>query len=168
MRSLKLSTSKTKRVIDDGRQITIFQAIQEAKSRKLDDAGSMRCMSELQQAMRTALKACPLSRYEVAGRMSHLLNEEISKSMIDAWTCESKADDPGRHVPAEFLPAFCSAVGSHEPLDVLDEKAGRIALDGVEALRGEIHKLREDARNLIREARKREELLDTFSRKINR
>ena len=166
MRSLKLSTSKAKRVIDDGRQITIFQAIQEAKSRKLDDAGSMRCMSELQQAMRTALKACPLSRYEVAGRMSHLLNEEISKSMIDAWTCESKADDPGRHVPAEFLPAFCSAVGSHEPMDVLDEKAGRIALDGLDAMRAEIHRMKEESRNLMREVRKREELLEVYGTKM--
>ena len=160
----KLSTSNTKTTVDDFRQTTIYQAIQEAKSRKLDDAGSMRCMSELQQAMRIALKTCPLSRYEVAGRMSHLLNEEISKSMIDAWTCESKSDDPGRHIPAEYLPAFCSAVGSHEPLDVLDEKAGRIALDGLDAMRSEIHRMKEDARNLMREIRKREELLERFNR----
>jgi len=164
MRSLKLSTSKVGKTIDDGRQVTIFQAIQEAKSRKLDDAGSMRCMNELQQAMRAALKACPLSRYEVVGRMSHLLNEEISKSMIDAWTCESKSDDPGRHIPAEYLPAFCQATGSHEPLDVLDDKAGRIALDSLDAMRSEIHRMKEDARNLLREVRKREELLERFNR----
>lgn len=164
MRPLKLSTSKVKKAVDDGRQTTIFQAIQEAKSRKLDDAGSMRCMGELQQAMRSALKACPLSRYEVAGRMSHLLSEEISKSMLDAWTCESKSDDPGRHIPAEYLPAFCQATGSHEPLDVLDEKAGRIALDSLDAMRSEIHRMKEDARNLMREVRKREELLERFNR----
>ena len=163
MRSLKLSTSKVKRAVDDGRQITIFQAIQEAKSRKLDDAGSMRCMSELQQAMRVALKACPLSRYEIAGRMSHLLSEEISKSMLDAWTCERKSDDPGRHIPAEYLPAFCQATGSHEPLDVLDDRAGRIALGSLDAMRSEIHRMKEDARNLLREVRKREELLERFN-----
>lgn len=166
MRSLKLSTSKTKRVIDDGRQITIFDVIQEAKSKKVDDAGSMGCKSDLQRSMNNAIKECPLSRHQIAGQMSHLLNEEITKAQIDAWTAESKSDDPGRHIPAEYLPAFCQATGSHEPLDVLDDKAGRIALDGLDAMRSEIHRMKEDARNLLREVRKREELLERFNRVI--
>lgn len=166
MSHMKLSTSKTRRSVDDGSQLTIYDAIQQAKSKKLDDAGSMRCMSELQQAMRTALKACPLSRHQIAGQMSHLLNEEITKAQIDAWTAESKADDTGRHIPAEYIPAFCKATGSNEPLDVLDERAGRIALDGLDAMRSEIHQMKEDARKLLREVRKREELLETIGRRL--
>lgn len=151
--------SKYRKRIDDGRQLTIFDQIQELKSKKEDGSGSLRVKDDLQRALNDAIKECPLSRHQIVGEMSHLLNEEISKSMLDSWTAESRDD---RHIPAEYLPAFCKVTGNFEALDVLNRKAGLFAMAGSEAVRSEIHKMREEARRLLREVRKREELLETF------
>jgi hypothetical protein len=32
----------------------------------------------------------PLSRYQVAAKMSELLDVDITKTMLDSWTAESK------------------------------------------------------------------------------
>lgn len=151
--------SKYRKRIDDGRQLTIFDQIQELKSKKEDGSGSLRVKDDLQRALNDAIKECPLSRHQIVGEMSHLLNEEISKSMLDSWTAESRDD---RHIPAEYLPAFCKVTGNFEALEVLNRKAGLFAMAGSEAVRSEIHKMREEARRLLREVRKREELLETF------
>jgi hypothetical protein len=150
---------KCRKRIDDGRQLTIFDQIQELKSKKEDDSGSLKVKDDLQRALNNAIKKCPLSRHLVAGQMSHLLDEEITKAQIDSWTAESRDD---RHIPAEFLPAFCKATGNYEALDVLNRKAGLFAMEGAEAVRSEIHRMREESRILLRECRKREELLETY------
>ena len=40
--------------------------------------------------------------------MSDLVGREVSKTMLDAYTSESKE---GHRLPAELLPAFCEATG---------------------------------------------------------
>ena len=155
-----MSTSKSRKRIDDPRQLNFYDLINEAQSQKEvanDAGGSMKVMDELKGALNFALKGSPLSRHQVAGQMSHLLNEEITKAMIDSWTAESKTD---RHIPAEFIPAFCRATGCNLPLEVLIKKAGLFALEGPGALRSEIQRLREDSKKLQREIRKRENLLN--------
>jgi hypothetical protein len=157
-----MSTSKRKKRIDDPRQLTIYDQIAQVGAARKNDAGSMCVLDELKGSLNLALKRCPLSRHQVAGQMSHLLNEEISKAMIDSWTCESKTD---RHIPAEYIPAFCAATGSNDPLQVLNRKIGLFTMLGKEALRSEIHELREESRDLQAEIRKREQLLELY--KVN-
>lgn len=148
---------KGRKRIDDGRQLTIFDQIRELKSKKEDDSGSLRVKDDLQRALNNAIKHCSLSRHQIAGQMSHLLNDEITKAQIDSWTAESRED---RHIPAEYLPAFCQATGNYEALEALNRKAGLFAMEGAEAMRSEIHRMKEEARALLREVRKREELLE--------
>lgn len=155
-----MSTSKKRKILDDNRQISIFDIISDSRKLTVDDVpGSLRSVDELRTALTNALKGCPLSRHQVAGQMAHLLNEEISKAMIDSWTCESKYE---RHIPAEYLPAFCRATGNNEPLEVLNRKAGLFAMQGQEALRSEIHKIQAQVKQMQREIRKREQMLDLF------
>ena len=100
-----------------------------------------------------AIKGCSLSRWEIAGKMSHLLGAEVSKFSLDAWTAESKE---GHRMPAEYLPAFCQVTGDQGPLRILAEVAGLYALPGPDALRSEIRKLEEDSKRINQERRKRE------------
>ena len=118
--------------------------------------GTLNIQAGLREALNQAIKGCNLSRWEIAGKMSDLLDCEISKAMLDAWTAESKE---GHRFPAEFLPAFCRVTGCRVPLSILAEMAGLFALPGPEALRAEIQKLDEEAKKLSSEKRKRQRFL---------
>lgn len=89
--------------------------------------------------------------------MSALVNHEISKYMLDTWTAESKEY---HRFPAEYLPAFCQAVDSYEPLQFMAEKAGVFMLPGPEALRSEIKKIEEEIRKLQKQRQKRMTFLE--------
>lgn len=142
-----------------GRQHTIFEELSRAQAERTDGAGSMRCVEELKAALNLALKKCPWSRYEVAGRISHLLNTQITKEMIDSWTADSK----DRHTPGNYLPAFCAATGDDGPLLVLNRKRDLFACAGPAALKGEIDQMKEAIREQQREVRRREQLLHLFN-----
>ncbi|MBN1104720.1 MAG: hypothetical protein JXL84_14980 [Deltaproteobacteria bacterium] len=140
----------------DSLQLSIFdflRSVTQGQEPHCGDEGSLNIRERLRLAMVEAIKGCrPLSRWEIAGRMSHLLGVEISKYMLDAWTAESK----GFHrMPAEYLPAFCVVTGSRKPLEVLASTAGMFALPGPEALRAEIQRFAEEERRARREKRKR-------------
>lgn len=150
--------AKNRKKVDMKRQgqMSLFALLtQAAESSRRDQP--CECSGNVRERLRTALcsaiKQCPLSRWEIAGKMSHLLGHEVSKYMIDAWTAESK---DGHRMPAEYIPAFCMVTGDHGPLRVLAEVAGLFALPGPDALRAEIQKLDEEARHISREKRKRE------------
>ena len=117
------------------------------------EEGAANVRERLRLALCMAIKKCPLSRWEIAGRMSHLLGCEISKYQIDAWTAESK---DGHRLPGEYLPAFCLVTADHGPLRLLAETAGLFALPGPDALRSEIRRLEEESRRINQERRKRE------------
>lgn len=144
----------------DARQPSIFAAMTRGRAEEKQLPGRMRCLDDLKGAMNLALKQCPLSRHQVAGQMSHLLNTQITKEMMDSWTAESKAD---RHIPAEYLPAFCEATGNDGPLLVLTGKRRLHVFQEPEALRSEIHRLQEKARQLNREIRKRQQVLELWN-----
>lgn len=94
-------------------------------------------LADLSLAVRTALvqaiKPCPLSRYEIAGRLSALLGRDISKTMLDKWTAESAEE---HRIPAEVLPAFCLVTESSAPLEILAAAIGHrlVGPDEAEAL----------------------------------
>lgn len=145
------------RKIDD-RQMSLFDLLSKAKraGSSRDDEGSADVRDKLRRSLNDAIAACSLNRYQISGRMSHLLGRDITKSMIDAWTSESK---DGHRFPAEYLPAFCRVTESREPLELLAEAAGMFAMPGPEALRAEIQRLGEKERKVRAEKRKREVFL---------
>ncbi len=143
----------------DTRQMSLFDVLKQvAESQPTQTReGEMDIANSLRVALIEAIKTCPLSRHQIAGEMSHLLGVEVTKTTIDAWTAESK----DRHrVPAEYLPAFCRATGSSEPIRLLVERGGMFAMPGPEALRAEIQKYDEQERKARAEKRKRLKYLE--------
>ena len=155
--------SKSKSKIDD-KQITIFEYLKKASEKSSlteSTEGSMKIIERLRDSLRSAIKNCPLSRHQVAGEMSHLAGDTITKILIDSWTRESDEINgrPGRHIPAEYLPAFCQATGCNDPLVIMGRMTGLFVLPGPEALRAEIQKLDEQAAAIKAEKRKRKMFL---------
>lgn len=144
-----------KRPKSDTAQITLFELIESAQ--KLREAplseGSLNIERRIRLAVSDALKSCRLSVHQVAGEMSHLLDETITSDMLYSWTAESKSL---HQVWACRLPAFCRATGSRRPLEIMVEAAGMFCLPGPEALRAEIQRLAEEERRVRKEKRKRE------------
>jgi hypothetical protein len=152
--------SKSNVKIDD-KQITIFEYLKSLSEQSRIDtsnnAGQFKTIDQLRASLRAAIKGCPLSRHQIAGEMSHLVGESITKEMIDSWTRESDEINgrPGRHVPAEHLPAFCKAVGCNEPLVILGRMTGLFVLPGPEALRSEIQRISEQIKTAQAKKKKR-------------
>lgn len=139
--------SKKSKKLDD-RQITIYEylkQISEQKNPPSNAGGQFKVIDRLRASIRTAIKGSPLSRHQIAGEMSHLLGTTITKEIIDSWTRESDELNgrPGRHIPAEYLPAFCQVTGCNDPLVIMGKLVGLFVLPGPEALRAEIQKLDE-------------------------
>lgn len=147
-----------KRKIDTG-QLSIFdylQNLQAATCPTRSSEGTFDYLDRLRDAMAEAIKTCPSSRHQIAGEMSHLLGTPITKPLIDSWT--KKSDEANRnirrHIPAEYLPAFCHVTGCNEALVIMGQMVGLFVLPGPEALRAEIQ--REEERRLAIGARIRE------------
>ena len=151
--------SKSKLKID--KQMNIFDYLQKVaeQTRPKSTEGTFRIIDQLRISLRAAIKACPLSRHQIAGEMSHLLAETITKEMIDSWTRQSDELNgrPGRHIPAEYLPAFCHVTGNNDPLIITGRMAGLFVLPGPEALRAEIQKLEEEIK--IKQSKKRKRII---------
>jgi len=151
--------SKKRKRVDNPDQISIFDLLRELSESQIDPSieGKFRIIEDLKASLRAAIKACPLDRYQIAGEMSHLLGQTLTKEVIDSWTRESDEINgrPGRHIPAEFLPAFCHVTGSNEPLFIMGRLAGLFVLPGPEALRAEIQKLDEEIQAAKGRKRKR-------------
>jgi hypothetical protein len=138
----------------DINQASLFDILKnyQEESQTSRPAGSFDIDRQFRAAISEALKHCPLSRWQVAARMSELIGSEITKSMLDSWTAESKE---AHRFPAIFLPAFCEAVGCSEPLKMMGRLVGVFILPGPEALRAEIQRIEEDINKKQTEKRKR-------------
>lgn len=100
--------------------------------------GSLDYATELRCVLSDALKRSPRSRHEIAGRMSELTGQDITKSMLDAWTAESKS--PWRF-PFEFAAAFEAACESTCLQELLGRKRGSRILVGEETLLTELGRI---------------------------
>jgi hypothetical protein len=137
----------------DNRQLSLLDLLKEAAEEKAAPReGTFDIDKSFRESISVALKGCPLSRWQVAARMSELTGTDITKSMLDSWTAESKEQ---HRFPAIYLPAFCDAVGSSEPLKLMGRLVGVFILPGPEALRAEIQRLNEQETKIKQEKRKR-------------
>jgi len=144
-------TKKRKRI--DNRQIYLFDIIKNFQEEMPapKPVGSMNIDRAFREAISEGLKG-PLGRYQIAVRMSELTDTDITKTMLDSWTAESKVQN---RFPAVFLPAFCEAAGSTEPLRMLGQLIGVFVLPGPEALRAEIQRIDEEITRKQAEKRRR-------------
>jgi len=117
--------------------------------------GSLSYAAEVCAALARALKDTPLSRAEVAARMSDLTGEVITEPMLNAWTAKSHE----RHrFPIEFAAAFEVATDSTVLQHLLASKRGSLVLVGKQArdarlglLRRKMAEMRAEERALMRE-----------------
>ncbi len=146
-------TKARKKFVSALGQMSLFDLLtQERQQRVANATGRLNVSAALHAAIRDATKQAPKSRETIAEEMSALSGLQVTVHQVNNWTAESH---PHR-IPAELLPAFCQATGSIEPLRLLAEMAGVFTLPGPDALRAEIQKLDEEARQIGREKRKRE------------
>lgn len=113
-------------------------------------AGALAVGPALCALLSRLLKETPLSRHDVAARMSELTGETITKHQIDAWCSESRN---GWRFPLEYAPAFEVALETHSLGAWYANLRGGKLLVGKEAVDAEIGKLermREDAARRIR------------------
>jgi len=150
---------KRKKKIDHPDQFSLLDLIRQGTTTDHSE-GSLDIQRQLRACVSSCIKACPLSRWEIVGRMSMFLDSEISKYMLDTWTAESKEH---HRFPAEYLPAFCRAVDCYDPLRLLAEKAGVFILPGPDALRSEIQKIEEHIKELQKERQRRLVILEEIS-----
>lgn len=151
----------------DKRQLSIFELIQAQQEPSKNSKGQFRVIEDLRESLRAAIKDSPLSRHQIAGEMSHFVQETITKEQIDSWTRESDEVNgrPSRHIPAEYLPAFCQVTGSREPLEVMGRLCGAFVLPGPDALRAEIQKIEENIKAAHDQKRQRLALLKAIGGK---
>ncbi|MDA8428154.1 MAG: hypothetical protein M0T70_02755 [Geobacteraceae bacterium] len=148
----------------DTNQLSLLDLLQRTKEMQLTPStrGSMNIEASLRRSLSEGIKQCPLDAYQIAGEMSHLLDETITAEMIYSWTAESKT----RHqIWGSRLAAFCRVTNWRQPLEIVNESAGMFCLPGAEALRSEIQKLREEEQKAARERKKRELFLQEMEGK---
>ncbi len=82
--------------------------------------GSFYIQTQLKNEISEGLRRCRMSRFEVAAKMSELLGYEVTKTMLDSYTAESKEN---YRFPAEWLAPFCVITGHYEPLKLINRLA---------------------------------------------
>lgn len=141
-----------RRPVHDERTLNL--GLEPAPEPPSDLPGSQQVSTELRHLLSRVLKECPHSRHQVAARMSELLDVDVSKHQLDAWTAESRE---GWRFPLEYLPAFEEACETYEVSNWLAGKRGARLLIGEEWKRAELGKfeeIREEANKQIRKLRK--------------
>ncbi|ENO80299.1 hypothetical protein [Thauera sp. 63] len=102
------------------------------------------------------LKRSPMTRHEVAARMSELTGEHISKHQLDSWTAESRE---GWRFPLEYLPALEETIHTHEITAwIADLRGARLSI-GREALEAQLGRVAQMRDELARQERQLKKLL---------
>lgn len=114
--------------IADARQDDFFSVPPQPQHRP----GSLNFSFELRAALSRALKECPLSRTEVAAKMTVLYYgddaaQPLTKGHLDGWTAPSHE---AWRFPLEFLGAFAEATQAFWLYDLVAEKWGGRFLAG--------------------------------------
>ena len=139
-------------------QATLFDLFHAAREMASDQGslshqGSLEFDAALRAAISSDIKASPLSRYQIAARMSELIGSEISETQLNSWTAESHQK---HRFPATYLPAFIRATGGQRrAFEIIADYAGLLVLPGADALRVEINRLDEEIERLKSERAKR-------------
>lgn len=149
-------TKTAKKSVIDSNQLTLFDLLKQEQIERTESAPGRLCISaRLQAAIKHAVKQAPMSRETLADTMSVLTGRTVTIHMIANWIAESHP----HHIPAELIPALCSATGCNDPLQVQIDAAGLFALAGPDALRADMQKDVEQKRAIDRRIRQKEALI---------
>lgn len=77
-------------------------------------------VAELKSLMRRDIKACPLSRVQIAEQLGERVGRTVTVSQIDAYVAPTKP----HHFPAAWIPAWCCVTGSRATLALLCRQSG--------------------------------------------
>lgn len=126
-----------KKNVHDPRQLTLDELFEIPRPVEPTPA-SMDYSKEIRHLLSAALKQTVKSRHEVCARMSELVGGDISVSMLNAWTAESRS--PWRF-PLEYAAAFEVACETYCITEFLARKRGCKIYAGDEVRQAEIGRL---------------------------
>lgn len=141
----------------DTRQINLFEMIQNMES-KNPNIDTLNISSKFKAILSKSISQSKYSVPQIACRMTEYLDNGesdgvvITHHMIYAWCSQSKE---GHRLPAEYVPAFCYAAESFEPIEFLAQQTDRYLMPGPDALRSEIQKIDEQMQKLKEEKDRR-------------
>lgn len=157
---MAMSTKKQKIDTLVSSQLTIFDMVRNMTNNQAPAPGSFDISRQFRESLTEALKLSSGSRYEAAARMSELLGSEVTKTMIDAWTAESKE---GHRFPAEYLAAFCQVTNSIEPLRIIAGLVKCHLVESKEALLVELARIDQAERELSKRKKIVRDYLNKFA-----
>ncbi len=102
----------------------------------------------MKQAMARAIRECQYDRPTIAARMSLYLGVNVSKSMLDTWTAESKR---AHDITIPRFAAFVHATAAPWLWDEAAAMQGVTMLVGKEAILAEIGMLEREKKRVARE-----------------
>jgi len=126
-----------KKTANDPRQLTLDELFEIPQPVRPTPA-SLDHGKEIRHLLSAALKNTKKSRYEVCSRMSELLGHEITISMLNAWTAESRE---AWRFPFEYADAFEVACDTYCLTDFQARKRGCKVYAGDEVRQAEIGRL---------------------------
>ena len=154
----------TRQKKDDPNQLNLLDLLSQEETvvgRPTDQAGALNMRAATRQALYESIKDSDLDRYEIAAKMSRLLDVEITKAQLDSWTSESKE---GHRFPMEYAAAFCSVTGSNQVFVVNCQPIGVFALTGPDAIRSELNKVAEQKQQLASQEKELKSMLSLFGK----
>jgi len=145
-------TKTKKSLVADSFQLSLLDLLkQDQEERATLRPGRLNLRGRLIAAVKLAIKNVPKSREIIAEEMTDLTGERITVSHINNWTADSHPHD----MPGRFYSPFCVVTNDIELIRIQAEAAGVFTLPGPDALRAEIQKLDEQAKELQAEKKKR-------------
>jgi len=143
-----------KKTDTDQNQLSLFDLVKQQHEERVQQepkTGTLNVTLQLQEIIDKCIGQCPVSRDIIAGRMTELTGHQITRCMLDSWTSSAKQK---HRFPAEFLPAFCAAVGSDHPITFIARKSGIFTMPDRDVLRAELVRKIEKRDEASREIKK--------------
>ena len=159
--------SNNRNKLDTRHQISLFEMIQQHAKSKDPREGTLNISSKFKSILSKCVSQCKYSAPQIACRMTEYLDTGevdspiITHHVVYSWCAQSKE---GYRIPAEYVPAFCYAVESFEPIEFLAAQTDRYLMPSKDALRSEIQKKDE----LIEGLRKEKERMILFLEQIKK
>ena len=105
---------------------------------KFDKPNFVKLNQEIKYITSKAIAGCEKSRWQIAEELSEMVGREITVTMLNHWTAESKA---GHRMPAEIIPAFCITTNNYDLIRLLSQACRGKFLESQEAILAEVAQL---------------------------
>ncbi len=84
--------------------------------------------NRLKKVLVSDIQAQPLSREQIADKLTALSGKNVTRAIVDAWTSETKT----HRFPADLIPFWCQVVQSTRILEFVAARAGYYVADQTE------------------------------------